>query len=271
MPTPGGISLREICDVRSLRDPASDCRRINEWFLDTPAAIPGPDGNLAYPPQQAPTQVAQVSSGPQLIPVGPGIYQVLAYRLAPEIANLIQFPSTPGQTPPPAPLYCQVPVELAGSAAGAQPLLFIGPPPVAEDAAAAETYARNAGLAYLPTIACSPELLQGGGGGFGPVVTTAVVTSPTPGQVLTAETPIIGTVQFTADQGKFYKVEVQGTGFPDWVTIGNTHTENVVNGQLENLYVPGLAPGNYILRLVIIDNGGGFLQVPYEVPFSVSR
>jgi hypothetical protein len=78
------------------------------------------------------------------------------------------------------------------------------------------------------------------------------------------------TVQFTADQGRFYKLEVKGQSFPDWVTIGSTHSEDVVNGQLENLFVPGLAPGNYVLRLVIVDNGGGFLQAPYEVPFVVS-
>lgn len=266
---PGGISLREICDVRSLRDPATDCNRINEWMLDTPAGIPDADGNLQYPP--APQPPAQRPGQPVLNPVSPGVYQVLAYRLNPAVASLIQFPAQPGQPTPPTPIYCQVPPDLAGAAAGAQSLLFIAPPPVPADAAAAEQYARNNGLAFLPTIACSPDLLQGGGGGFGPIVTTAIITSPAPGQVLTAETPIIGTVQFTADLGKFYKLEVIGGPFADWVTIGTTHTENVVNGQLENLYVPGLAPGNYVLRLVIVDNSGGFLQAPYEVPFIVAR
>jgi hypothetical protein len=264
------VVLREICDVRSLRDPASDCNRIDEWFLEYPAGIPDADGNLQYPP--APQPAPQQSNGVTLNLVSPGVYQVVAFRLAPEIANLIQFPPLPGQMPPPSPLYCQVPDSLIPSAAGAQGLLFIAPPPIADDAPAAETWARNNGLAYLPTIACSPELLQAGaGGGFGPAVTTAIITSPQPGQVLTAETPIMGTVQFTADLGKFYKIEVIGGPFPDWITIGNTHTENVVNGQLENLYVPGLAPGDYRLRLVIVDNSGGFLQAPYEVPFTVAR
>ncbi len=266
---PGGVSLREICDVRSLRDPATDCGRINEWMLDSPAGIPDADGNLQYP--AAPQQPAQQPGQPVLNLVSPGVYQVLAYRLNPSIASLIQFPVQAGQPTPPAPLYCQVPPDLAGAAAGAQSLLFIAPPPVPADAASAEQYARNNGLAFLPTIACSPDLLQGGGGGFGPIVTTAIITSPAPGQVLTGETPILGTVQFTADLGKFYKLEVIGGAFGDWVTIGTTHTENVVNGQLENLYVPGLAPGNYVLRLVIVDNGGGFLQAPYEVPFIVAR
>jgi hypothetical protein len=199
------------------------------------------------------------------------VYQVLAFRLAPEIASLIQFSVGVGQQPPPTPLYCQVPVELASMATGAQSLLFIAPPPVPEDAVAAEQYARGAGLAYLPTIACTPELLQSGGvPGYGPVVTTAVITSPQPGAVLSAETPIIGTVQFTPDLGKFYKVEIIGGGFAEWTTFGSTHDNTVLNGVLENLYVPGLAPGNYRIRLVIVDNTGGFLQAPYEVPFTVA-
>ena len=78
-------------------------------------------------------------------------------------------------------------------------------------------------------------------------------------------------VQYTADQGKFYKIEVIGGNLSDWTTIGTTHTNSVVNGQLENLYVPGLVAGSYRMRLVIVDNGGGFLQAPYEVPFTVSH
>jgi hypothetical protein len=268
--SPGGLSRREICDVRRLRDPATDCARINEWFLDGPAGIPDADGNLVYPPAPQPAQ--QQQNGVQLTEVSPGVFQVLAFRLAPEIASLIQFQVQPGQTPPPTPLYCQVPNDLAAQAVGAQAQLFIAPPPVPDDAVSAENYARNNGLAFLPTITCTPDLLQGGsGGGYGPVVTTAIITSPSPGQVLTGETPVYGTVQFTADQGKFYKVEVIGGNLPDWTTIGTTHTNSVVNGQLENLYVPGLVAGSYRMRLVIVDNGGGFLQAPYEVPFTVSH
>ncbi len=158
--------------------------------------------------------------------------------------------------------------ELSAAAVGAQYLLFIAPPDRPDEAVDAELFARQNNLAFLPTIACQPELLVSGGG-YGPAVVTAVITSPQPGAVLTAETPIIGTVQFTADQAKFYKVDVIGGPFADWVTIGTTHENSVVNGQLENLYVPGLAPGSYRMRLVLVDHSGGFLQAPYEIPFSV--
>jgi hypothetical protein len=195
----------------------------------------------------------------------------MAHRLPPQFAGQITLSVPPGQRQPPPPIYCQVPVELEPSAAavGAQYLLFIAPPDRPDEAVDAEQFAQQNNLAFLPTIACQPELLVGGGPGYGPAVVTAVITSPQPGAVLSGETPIIGTVQFTADQAKFYKLDVIGGPFTDWVTIGTTHDNSVVNGQLENLYVPGLAPGSYRLRLVLVDHSGGFLQAPYEVPFSV--
>ncbi|HEX2907665.1 MAG TPA: hypothetical protein VHO69_12425, partial [Phototrophicaceae bacterium] len=249
-----------------------DCPRRNEWLLDSPAAIPDAEGNLYYPPMQPVQEPPIDPNQPVLQEISPSVYRVLAFRLNPNVASMIQFQTQPGQQVPPTPIYCQVPASLDANARsmGAQDQLFIAPPPVPEDAAAAEQYARDHNLAFLPTVACSAELLQGGGQQYGPTVATAVIISPAPGQVLTQETPIIGTVQFPNDGNHFYKLEVMGGPLASWTTIGTTHTESVVNGQIENLYVPGLAPGDYRLRLVIVQ-GDGFLQAPYEVPFSVQR
>jgi penicillin-binding protein 1C len=268
---PVGLNRLRLCDVSRMFDPVIQCSAtVDEWVLASPAGVPRPDGGLDYPPAPAPQQPAPVTSGPSLLEVEPDIYRVLAHRLPPELANLIQFQVGVGQAAPPAPLYCQVPVELAPTAVsvGAQELLFIAPPDIPEEAVEAERFARSANLAFLPTIQCDPVLLQGSPQ-YGPPVVTAIITSPPPGAVLTGETPIIGTVQFAPEQALFYKVEVIGGVFPDWVTIGTTHNQSVFNGQLENLYVPGLASGSYRMRLVLVDHTGGFLQAPYEVPFSV--
>ncbi len=262
-PSPtAGMSLREICDVRSLRDPATDCNRRSEWFLDGPAGVPDGGGGLYFPPQPAPPQ-----QNGTLSEVSPGVYQTLVQPIPPDVAAQIVFASQPGVPNPPPPLYCQVPPELTGSAPNARTQLFIAPPPDPADAVASEEYARQAGLAFLPTIACSPELLTIQSAG--PQVTTAVITSPQPGAVLSGETPIIGTVQFTPEIAAYYKLEVRGGAFGDWTTIGSTHTEPVINGQLENLFVPGLGSGSFTLRLVLVTSGGTFVQAPYEVPFSV--
>jgi len=279
-----GLELRQICDVRSLRgdvrslrDPATDCSRINEWFLNSPAGIPDVDGNLIYGQAAPPPQPA--TTGPLLQEVSPGVYQVLAFKLAPEIANLIQFNIPPGQQPPPAPIYCLVPQEIAGSAAGAQPQLFIAPPPVPDDAVAAENYARQQGLAFLPTVACSPDLLQGGGFVANSGVAVGVVQSPGAGAVLNGEVQIIGTAQFPTGGGQFYKFQIIGYKFqiiggpfPEWQDFGNQHFDNVVNGyMLENVPVGVLPNGDYRLRLIVADGGGNPLLPPYEVPFGVSR
>ncbi|MDX2138049.1 MAG: transglycosylase domain-containing protein [Chloroflexota bacterium] len=268
-PAPSGLALQPICSISQLREPAVDCGQSErDWFLNSPAGLPDGTGNLNYPPPTLPTADAPPAAGPWLRLTEPGIYRVLVQPIPAEIANSIIISVPAGQPPPPPPLYCQVPVELAPSAVGAREQLFIAPPPVPEDAVQAELYARNNGYAFLPTIACSSELLNLGGGWGAPVV-TAVITSPTPNQIITDNTPIIGTVQFTYDQATFYKLEIIGGGFADWTTIGNTHGESVINGQLEVLPGPGLTSGNYRLRLVVVGLDGNYVQQPYEVPFIV--
>jgi penicillin-binding protein 1C len=270
LPPPNGLSLRAMCAINQLREPAVDCgASLQDYFLDTPAGLPDGTGNLNYPPPPLPTPDAPPAAGPWLREVEPDIYRVLVQAIPPEIGSQITIAVPPGQPNPPSPLYCQVPVEIAGSAAGAREQLFIAPPPVPADAVQAEIYARNNGLAFLPTIACSPDLINLGGGGFGAPVIQAFISSPVANQVITDNTPILGTVQFTFDQAQFYKLEVIGGGFGDWTTIGSTHNNSVINGVLETLPGPGLPSGSYRLRLVVIGLDGNFVQQPFEVPFSV--
>jgi hypothetical protein len=267
---PGGLSLRTMCAISQLREPALDCgAALREWFLDSPAGLPDGSGQLVYANPPLLSSDAPPISGPWLREVEPDIYRVLVQPIPPEIASGIIISMAPGQPNPPPPLYCQVPVELAASAPNAREQLFIGPPPVPEDAVQAEIYARNNGLAFLPTIACSLDLLSLGGGYAAPSV-TAFIASPSPNQVITEAIPIIGTAQFTYDQAQFFKLEIIGGGFADWTTIGTTHNQSVINGQLETLPgPPGLSSGTYRLRLIVVGLDGNYAQAPYEVPFIV--
>ncbi len=268
---PPGVTLRRLCDVRRLTDPSPNCpATVSEWLLDGPAGVPDGNGGLYYPVQQTRMSQPPPVSGSYVQEIEPGIFRTLAYPLPPEIANGIQFNVAPGERRPPPPKYCRVPVELAAQAVGAQELLFIAPPATSQkDAVAAEEYAQANGLAFLPTIDCTPELLVPPIN-YGPNIVTAIITSPTPGQVLTGPTPIIGTVQFSPEV-QFYKLEIIGPNFPDWTTFGSTHNQSVINGQLEELYVPSLQPGNYQIRLILINNNGGVVQQPYVVPIRVER
>lgn len=264
--TPGGMGMRQICDLNSLRDPVSDCPAyINEWFLDGPAGLPDGQGGLAYVNPPVPTPFQVPASGPYVYEVEPDIYRALVHPIPPEVGNGIVFAVEPGQQPPPAPIYCQVPVEIAASDPSAREQMFIAPPPVPADAVSAENYARRVGLAFLPTIACSPELIGATGGGS-PFV-TAFISSPAPGQIVSGGVPIIGTADFSPSVATYYKVELIGGAWADWATIGDVHYNPVVNGVLENL--APLPPGQYAIQLVVVGIDGNYVQQPYRVDFTV--
>ncbi len=265
---PSGMSQRRICDVRNLIDPATTCpSTIVEWFLDYPAGLPDGAGNLnpqASTPEP-PNQPPATGSFVQL--VEPGVYRTLVMPINPAIAQAIQFNVPPGETAPPPPKYCRVPMEAVASTPNIQELLFIAPPLFSSDSAEAERYAQARGLAYLPTIDCTVELLTGGGVPSGPMVVSAMITSPTAGQVISGSVPIWGTAQFSPDQAWFFKIEIIGGEFGGWTDIQDVRYDSVSSGQLGTL--PNLPAGNYILRLVLIGLDGNILQPPHEVPFTV--
>lgn len=254
---PAGLQRVSLCDPLALKDPAAACaRRVDEWLLTQPAAPPRTDG------------------GVDLQEVEPGIFRVMAHRIPTELAGGIRYQNPDSRTPPPPPLYCQVPRDLAAAAAslGAREQLFLAPPssPSPQEAVEAELFARSRGLAFLPSILCTPTLLQAPQH-FNPPVTTAVITSPQNGAVLSRwrSVPILGSVIFTPQQAQFYKLEIIGGAHDNWVTLGSTHERSVPNGQLETLHTPSLGPGWYHLRLVLITPSGDFLQQPFEISFSV--
>jgi hypothetical protein len=264
---PNGISLTRLCDIARLTDPATGCpATINEWLLESPAGQYDGNGNIVYPPGSQQTS-QRPAAGSFVELVEPGVFRTAVFRLDPAIANAIQFNLGPGETPPPPPIYCRVPVDAAATTPGVQEQLFIAPPPVQSDAASAEAWARQRNLAFLPTVDCAPELLVGGGPGSD--ILTAYITGPAPGQVLPAytEVAIVGTAQFTPQQAEYFKVDLIGGDIPEWRTIGPIHTQSVVNGQLEVL--PALPPGDYRIRLEVIGLDGNLAQPGFEVPFSV--
>jgi hypothetical protein len=96
------------------------------------------------------------------------------------------------------------------------------------------------------------------------------ITSPTPGQKLTGNVPILGTVLFDPNQVASYKLEVSSSFNPEaWTTLGANHTEAVRAGLLEQLNTETLAPGDYTLRLVLIGSDGNFVATPYSVPVTI--
>ena len=91
-------------------------------------------------------------------------------------------------------------------------------------------------------------------------------------------TTLIGTV-IVPEGAQYYKVEIkddirnaqtQQPQFNDWTTLGTTHAESVVNGEIEFLAgPPAIAPGSYRLRIVVVGADGGFSGAPYEIGLTV--
>jgi len=258
---PSGMTLRQVCDARRLTELSPRCRAtINEWTLDGPAGLPDGKGGLAYPPvaQRYPTPLP--AQGSILREVSPGVYQTLAYSLPPAVGAAVQFQLQPGEKPPLPPNFCRVPVEDAHEAiaAGAQNLFFIGGPTTShDDAVEAERYAREQGLAYLPTVDCWPGVYSTGL--TGDVGATLQIQQPAPGQSLRAPIPIVGTAHFNPGQAEIYHFYIRGGQFADWTPLGNAHRAPVVQGQLETLHADALRPGNYVLRLALVQ-GGNIVQ-----------
>ncbi len=266
---PPGLTLWQVCDVRKLTEFSTRCpATISEWTLDSPAGIPDAAGVLQYAPaaQRYPTPIPV--QGSVVNEVSNSVYQTLAYPLPPDVAASIQFHVGPGEQQPIPPNFCRVPVEHAQEAiaAGAQNLVFIGGPATSQgDAVEAERYAREKGLAYLPTVDCWPGVynLQS----VGHVGGVLQIQQPANGQQVSGLIPIIGTAQFQPGQADHYHFFIRGGQFTDWTPLGTAHHNSVVNGQLENLHGDALRPGNYVLRLALIR--GGNLAQATDVVFYV--
>jgi hypothetical protein len=265
---PLGMTYTSVCDPRRVLDPANGCGTFNEWLLDYPAGVPDGTGNLVYGSN---AYQSPVRGNIYIQEESPSVFRVLVQPLPPNLG--ITFSVGPGQVVPPSPIYCAIPVGMEGSATNPQSLLFVAPPPNPDDAARAEEWARARGIAFFPTIDCTPELLsaQYAQPNYAPVVsegTIAVITSPTPNQNVAGGMPIYGTAQFNGAEVLYYKVEIIGGQWANWTTLGETHTQNVVNGQLE--YLAPLPSGSYRIRLVLISAAtADILMQPYEVPVYV--
>lgn len=273
---PAGMSLRQICDVRNLQDGATDCNRINEWFLDGAAGVPDMQGNLQYveaPQTPPPTSYMEE--------ISPDVYRALVVPLPQEYANSIVFQLQAGDKQPLPPKYCRLPVNAPTDVVGIQTLLFIAGAVTSQgDAVEAERYARNNNLAYLPTIECTGDMLNMGmmqAGGVGGSSTggnssynVAVIMSPQNGQVVTEDMPIWGTAQFDPSQVDYYHLFIIGGPFSQWTPLGQAHYNGMVEGQLETLNVGGLPSGVYGLRLGFLKNGvDGLVQAPFDIQFVI--
>ncbi len=250
---PPGMSRRQVCDVSTLTIGAIDCSAyISEWALDGPAGIPDSAGNLHYPPLPQRYPTPPPASGSVVVEVSPGVYSALAYPLPPELAAGIQFRVGPGELPPIPPNFCRVPIEHKGeaTAAGAQNLLFIaGPATSQRDAVAAERYAREHNLAFLPTVDCWQDVYHQQQ--FGDVGAHLQIAQPHSWQSVSQPIAIVGSAVFDPSQADYYLFYIRGGQFADFTPLEHAVHESRRDAPLATLHANSLQPGNYVLRLAL--------------------
>ena len=94
-----------------------------------------------------------------------------------------------------------------------------------------------------------------------------VITSPRAGAEVTGQVELVGTVN-TSNFG-FYKYEVSLEGTQVWSTIRAERT--LKNNEPLGVWdTTELAPGNYLIRLIVVDNEGNSLE-PCIVPVKVVK
>ena len=87
------------------------------------------------------------------------------------------------------------------------------------------------------------------------------IERPADGAWVSGQVEIVGTA--TREDFLYYRLEYSATSSPDaWVIIGAPTSQPVENGRLATWSTRGLAPGNYRLRLTVLDITGN--HGPYD-------
>ena len=98
------------------------------------------------------------------------------------------------------------------------------------------------------------------------------ITEPKAGDTVSGVLPIVGTADFDPAEVEFYKIELGVPNGPDtqWFTLGETHNAPIVNGTLEMLHADALAPGNYLLRLIVVKDSN-YVGEPHTIPIIIEN
>lgn len=252
---PAGLERRGLCNLASVTEGATECAPgAEEWFLiDETPDVPTP----------APAEPVVIWEQ-----VDPAVWRVLAAPVDEEQAEALLAAGDQDNLPPP--VACAIPegTLLDEAPPEAQPGLFLAPPRNEESLEGAYRWAAERGLAILPRITCSEELLAAEGRGSDLAVWN--IRSPQSGDTVSGTLPIVGTADFDPQVVQFYKVEIgAGENPQEWVTLGETHNTPVVGDRLETLLAAAFEPGVYSLRLVVVQWDGNYVGEPDVVTVTI--
>ena len=252
---PQALQQAPLCSLPSVTVGAADCTPAgSEWLLQTPAAEPE-----TFPDVDSPVFWEALE---------PAVDRLLALPLPPLPVELLA--DAGDDDAPPPQLFCHFPqgMDAALMPPESQLQIFLSPPRNEESLKAAHEWAQANNLAIRPLESCNEELLALARDPNRVAVWR--ITEPKAGETVSGVIPIIGTADFDPSIVEFYKIEL---GIPtgsdiQWVTLGETHNQPVINGMLEMLHADALSPGDYFLRLIVVQDSN-YVGEPHTIPFTV--
>ncbi|MFN2138767.1 MAG: transglycosylase domain-containing protein, partial [Candidatus Promineifilaceae bacterium] len=250
-----GLEQETLCAISSVVIGAVDCAPGGtEWKLQTP-----PTEAPSFPEVDTPVVWEKIESAVERMPAVPLPPQPV------EVAATEQDDDAP-----PPQLFCTFAegTDAAALPPETQQQLFLSGPRNEESLKAAHEWAQDNNLAIMPLAFCDEELLALARDPNRVAVWR--ITEPKDGDTINGVLPIIGTADFDPAVVQFYKVEL---GIPNgtdvqWVTLGDTHNQPVINGTLEMLHADALPPGNYFLRLIVVKDSN-YVGEPHTISFIV--
>jgi len=252
---PEGLAERPLCSLSSVTIGAVECTPAgSELFLV--------NNNPTVPETIEPDSVTWEE-------IEPAVLRMPAVPLPPVSAEVLLGAEADEDAPPPQ-LFCHL---AEGTDApllppDALPQIFLAPPRNTESLKAAHEWAQANNVVLLPTAVCNDDLLALARDPNR--VAVYRISSPTQGETVSGILPIVGTADFEPGVVQFYKIEL---GIPngdnvDWVTLGDTHDQPVVNGPLEMLHAEALPPGEYFLRLIVVKDSN-YVGEPHTITITI--
>lgn len=282
---PEGIVEAEICRLSSLQEPTAECpERQREIFIFPPISVgeegeteavseeeltkPWEDEGIAY--RRAPSTRLPVAQVEALISEIVTREEEVREKRREEFGVSDEEATEEDQslvqdtTEPEKPAICPLPQGSAGPET-----IFLLPPEREEERANVREWALRHGWPVLIEELCVGEGVALPSGEV--INATWRIKAPSSGDVVSGIVPVVGTANFNRDEVLFFKVEWgQGREPAEWITMGQTHEQPVIDGQLEEWHAEGMAPGEYSLRLVLVKKDGNELP-PYKVTVTVER
>ena len=254
---PAALEQKDLCFLASVIVGAAECTPGgSEWLLQTTVEEPE-----SFPDVETPVIWEEIE---------PAVERLPALPLPPLEEELVAFESDEDAPPPQLFCYFAEGTDAALMPPESQMQIFLAPPRNEESLKAAHEWAQANNLAIFPLEACNEELMALARDPNRVAVWRII--EPKVGDNVSGVIPIIGTADFEPGVVEFYKIEL---GIPNgsdiqWVTLGETHDQPVVNGTLEMLHADALPPGDYFLRLIVVKDSN-YAGEPDTVPFTIGE